>query len=728
MPALVAVLLIPVASLLPGWLITRQFGRGRLSLPLVFAALSLGLSVMGWSALLLAEFGRFSIGLLALVWTLLVIGLLAIDVWRGRTGNRPLPLPDDIGIAPSSILRLPGWAESVFLILWSVAAGWLFFRPHEYVLGAADAGVYISLGSSIAREGSILIQDETLANLDAGLFPALLRTLPPGQVAPYYLLPGYYVIGEPAGEITPQFYPLYPVWLAVASGLVSQTATDASAAIPDTVRAMLLLNGLWAMLGALAVYLIVRQFAGWEIAALALMALSITALQVWFARYPTTEVLTQYALWGGVYALGMWLGGERPGALWALLAGVSLGIVYLVRVDMLVLLPVLGLLAFWLVAGGRRTGVEPRTIAWFLIPLGLLIGHSFVHAWWQSRPYFVVHSGLGLNLLQVNWAIWVVAAIAAIAFLYLLRRAGPQFASQYDRYRDYAILALIGVTLVVAIYGWFIRPMTGQTVMRQELFSQIEVPLTDHENWRRLGWYLSPVGIWLGVAGTIVLIRRMDRRTAMALAIGSLFAVFYLWSLRANPHQVYAMRRYVPAVVPYFTIAAAAFIGWLAGRREVWAKWIAGILAALWLGGLVWSARGFVTQVDHAGLMDKVHGLNAIFAPDSVLLFNDGALIGNGDFFGTPLKFIYGHDVFAIRDAGLVPDTRLVDAIEIWHNSGRAVYWIGDPQWLAEQGMTFTDQTYVINSRRLEDTYEHKPYQILQDEWTLRVARIEPLP
>lgn len=726
MPAWGAILLIPPAGFIPGWLVVRQLTRGRLSLPLAFAALTLGLFATGWLALLLAEFGVFSAGRLALMWGVVVVGLLLLE--RRRNGReRPVTADDGrAGLGPPLLPRLPAWAEVAFLLVWLAAAAWLFFRPHETVLGAADAGVYVSLGASIAREGSIIIHDETLAGLDEALYPALLRPLP-DPVAPYYLLPGFYVDGEPPGEITPQFYPQHPVWYAVAFGLVA--ATQPAGAEPEAIRAMLLLNGLWAALGSLAVYLIVRQLAGWEIAALALVALSLTALQVWFARYSTTEVLTQYALWAGLYGLGMWLGRERHGALWALLAGVSLGVVFLMRVDMLVLLPVLGLLGLWLLAGGRRAGIERRTAAWFLVPLTLLIAHSFAHAWLQSRPYFLVHSGLGVALLLANWAIPAVAAVAGVAFVYLLWRAGPRFMAEFGRYRKYALVALMAVVLIFAVYGWFVRPVVGEPVARTELFSQETVPLTDHENWRRLGWYLSPVGVWLGVAGTLVLIRRLNRRTAVMLAVGALFAALYLWSLRANPHQIYAMRRFVPAVVPFFTVAAAVFVDRLA-RRPRWGGAVAGVLAVVWLGGLVWSARGFVSQVDHAGLTAQIHELNASFAPGAVLLFNDGVLIGSGDFFGTPLKYIYGRDVFVIRDPAQLSTSSayLVQQMEMWHNNGLAVYWIGDPAWLAEQGLAYREETHVLSSSRLESTYERKPTAILTDEWILRVAQVDLSP
>ena len=722
MPAWSVVLLLPVAALVPGWLVVRQFGRGRPSLPLAFAALSLGLAVLGWAALLLAEVGLFSMGRLALVWLLLVGALVALDLWRVKTDRRP---PSADRHPPSATRYLPlatnplPRPELAFLAVWAVAAGWLFFRPHEYVLGAADAGVYVSLGASIAHEGRIVITDETLAALDPALMPALLRPLPDDPVAAYYLLPGFYVIGAPPGEITPQFYPLHPVWLAVAYGLAEATAAPTAEAI----RAALLLNGLWAALGALAVYFTVRQFVGWQAAALALVALSLTALQVWFARYPTTEMLTQFVLWSGLCGLGHWLGGDGPGKLWALLAGVSLGLVFLVRVDMLVLLPLLALLVFWLLAGGRRAAAA-GTLGWFLVPLALLVAHSFAHAWFQSRPYFVVHSGLGLRLLQVNWAIPVVAVLAAVAFLWLLRRSEARFLAGYARYRRMALGALIGVTLIVAVYGWFVRPAIGAPVARQDFFSGGSVPLTDHENWRRLGWYLSPVGVWLGVAGTCLLIWRANRRMVMVLAVGALFAMLYLWSLQANPHQVYAMRRFVPAAVPFLTVAAAALLGWLVGLRRPWPV-VAVALAVVWLGGLAWSARGFVSQVDHRGLTAQLDALDGAFAPDSVLLFHDAVPIGAGDFFGTPLQFIYGHNAFALRDPD-PPGADLVRAVEIWHNSGRAVYWIGDPAWLDAHGYEYETNVVTLTSRRLEESYEHKPAAILDDEWVLRIARIAP--
>ncbi len=53
----------------------------------------------------------------------------------------------------------------------------------------------------------------------------------------------------------------------------------------------------------------------------------------------------------------------------------------------------------------------------------------------------------------------------------------------------------------------------------------------------------------------VMLVREANRRTAFLLLAGGFFAVVFLWRIGANPHQVYAMRRYVPQVLPFFMVA-----------------------------------------------------------------------------------------------------------------------------------------------------------------------------
>ena len=84
------------------------------------------------------------------------------DITAPLRGNS---LHDGVAVRLLGLMFDGALGPGEFIDVRAVAAAWLFFRPHEYVLGAADAGVYVSLGASIAHERSIVIEDETLACL-----------------------------------------------------------------------------------------------------------------------------------------------------------------------------------------------------------------------------------------------------------------------------------------------------------------------------------------------------------------------------------------------------------------------------------------------------------------------------------------------------------------------------------------------------------------------------------
>ncbi len=718
------ILLIILASAVFGGLIVLRFvpWQTRLSLRLIFAALTVGIVSTGWLALLLAEFGWFSAAALAGSWLVCVLILTALTwrrfrIVRDRVGDQP---SDGRGSSWRPKMSRTNWLEVVFLAGWIAAAGWLYFRPHESIMGGADAGVYVSLGAEIAQHGGFQLVDEGLAALDPSLYSVTLRPLPTNPAASSYLVPGFYVTSAEEGAVVPQFYPLHPVWQAVAFSL--------SGSIVAGVHAELLMTGLWMLLASLAIYMTARELAGWGTAVLAILALSIMALQVWFARYPTTEAMTQFLLWAGLWGLLMWLGDRQPSSLWAFLSGIALGSVFLVRIDVIIMLPIFMLLVVALWARGWR-----RSDWWFAIPFSALVVHSFVHAMLLSAPYFYEHIGYGLRILWQNWLVPLAAVLFGVIFLVVIHFFRGRFAA-LRRFRRPVLLTLIGATLLFALYGWFIRPYAADAVLRPDTYSEGLILLTNHENWLRLAWYLSPIGIWLGVMGSCLLLWRVEWKTAVLLAVGFLFTAVYLWNVRANPHQVYVMRRYVPMVAPFFIVAAAYLAGDLMKQARIkrdakpWHRMgylaLGLFLAIAWLMGLGWSARGFISQVDHKGVVAQLAEINHNLPPDSVLIFNDQSPVGLGDFWGTPLKYIFGHDVFTLRNLDGLDDRQLAESIKSWQNNGRAVVWIGDPVWLEQNDFQFQEQVWQIQSQRLESSYEHKPRVIVPEIWVLPMALI----
>ncbi|MCA9968082.1 MAG: hypothetical protein KC423_27740, partial [Anaerolineales bacterium] len=95
---------------------------------------------------------------------------------------------------------------------------------------------------------------------------------------------------------------------------------------------------------------------------------------------------------------------------------------------------------------------------------------------------------------------------------------------------------------------------------------------------------------------------------------------------------------------------------------------------------------------------------------------------GPGDTLGTPLRFLYQHDVIKLRDWAAVDEAALREAMLGWLENGRSVIWIGDPAWLQAQGFTPTLSTLDITTASLETVYDHKPQQVLPQEWHLPLA------
>ncbi len=705
---------------LTGFVTARSFlPRGaRWDPAILFAALALGIMVMGWLALVLTELGVFGPGALAAV---SVAWLVAMWV-RRRVSPERVEADDD---RPGDE-RLAAW-EWLMLAGWLVVALWLFMRPHEYVYGGADAGVYVSLGAEIAQHGGFRIVDATLAEMTPDMQAAVLRPLPNTPGASSYLLPGFYVTNAEAGELTPQFYPLHPMWQAVAFAAAGGGAAG--------VRAELLLTGVWMLLGTMAVYWTARDVGGPLVAALVLATLSLNALQVWFGRYPTSEALTQFLFWVGIWSGGRWLGDRAPARLWAFVAGVAFGSVFLVRIDTLVLLPVFAPVLVWRWASGWR-----RADAWFAVPFVALVVQSLLHGHFLSGPYFYETVGYGVFLLSRLWPLAVAGiGLGIVALWWLARHPGRLRAP--ESWRRPALGLLVVALLVYAIYGWFLRPAVSAASLRPDFFSGGEIPVTNHENWLRLGWYMTPMGIWLGVFGGCLLVWRVERRTLLLVTIGWLFTLLYLWNVSANPHHVYVMRRYVPVVVPFLTLGAAYLLGQgVVGLRSAglpWPSWAVRarpvaaaalvVVAVVWAAGIGWAARGFVSRIDHAGLAAQLDELAGRLPEGAILLFNDQSPVGQGDVWGTPLRFIHGFDAFALRRSPDDVTPALVESIKTWQNSGRAVVWVGNPEWLAQQGFVFRTEPITLSSERLESSYDHRPHAVLTEsvELTLNYLELE---
>lgn len=700
-----------------GYTLWRGLGGGsqRTHLETLFTYFTFGSIVSGWLALVLTALGQFSLPL----WLILIV-LLSSAVTLVKKYQQPTSFTPFSDRARFSLPRA-AVPEYILLVMWGITAVFLFGRPHEMIYGAADAGVYVNLSAHIAQTGSLNIVDPILRDLDPALYPAFLRTMTNAGQEVYFWSSGL-IVPDESGRILPPFYHLFPVWQAIGYAALG-------------VSGALLITGFWMWWASTAVYLTLRRLLPqeqWWLAFAGLIGLSFSALQVWFARYPTTEALTQFLFWAGLWAFIAW-GEEGEGdyaySEWrlGLLAGLAWGATFLVRIDTF-FVGVIPAVLLLILLSQRRLGKAhlPFFAALILLPLHSLIhaalftpfylqsvfGYVFLVAGQYVLPLTVL-AGVGVGVLVVLWA----RGEAWLGRLGWLVRP----------------LKVVAITLILLwwIYNWFVRPAWGEPLIYVNPWDNITVEQWNHENLVRLGWYLSPLGMGLAALGMGRLIWRLERKTWAFVLLGGLFTLLYVWNIRSNGVQVYAMRRYVPVVAPFLLSTAVLFIGWVGQAADRWRQGGAVFLTAVWLVALGLSARGFVAQVDYPGLIEETAHIAGQLPPGSVLLFNQANDIGIGDHLGVPLTLIHGHHAFVLFHLDALDEARFREAIAGWQAAGRAVYWVdipGGQAWpLGDVPLAYRF-AYSIPIRNLEGSFTHKPTAVFTAVWPSDVYEIQPIP
>jgi len=711
-----ALISLPLFFFLPGYATLAAFGafrpealqtesqKSKEDVPgLCFLSLLLSVLFTSWIALLLGEMGWLTLRNLVF----LLFGYLsAVVLYLLRARSVALP----------TVRWHPSRHTLVLVGILALAAA-LFFHPHEYLFGGADAGVYVSQGANIAVTGSLRIEDKELNELDPLLAPLLLREQPPSSTARYLRFPGFYIIDLERGLISPQFLPLHPLWIALFHRLFGLNGS-------------LYATPSWGLLGVLSVYFATRRLFDARVAGLAAFLLTITATQIWFARYPTSEALSQFLIFSAIYAFAAWVDGQRPRRLFALAAGLSLGAVFLTRIDApLLLIP--PLIFFLYLSLFRRLRAAH---AWFFLPLLFMVSHSLLHwrafSWpYVNDTYGQMLEGFGLTSTQVIWGL----SLALMGYLLLLARADRiSWLGDAVWSRRRGILgALIITVCLLALYGYFVRPALGHVESFYYWYLDARIPNYDHQNLVRLGWYLSPLGIWLAVLGaSATLWRDVSQKNLYFLAIAFLFSTLYLYRALANPHHIYVMRRYVPVVIPSFLILAAYALLLVRDSAPLrgWERYLSLALGALLILLLLRVDRHIIGHVEYQGAASQLQVLADLLPEEAIVLVPQSQAVGVGELVGTPLQYIFQREIFGFR--GTKRDIRALEKlVRDWWRKGKELFLVkGDdaPALFSDEFVLVPRKGLWIDVPALEHSYEHIPTQRLRFTLPLEIYLILP--
>ncbi len=518
--ALALVCLIVIAYL-PGAIIFRLPVAGRTqraALPAeerAFWAVLISVTLTTLIALALAAPGAYTLMRVAAIDAGLAAALVVAA--RGRLRYSPAPA------APARTAAAP-------LVL-AAAGVLLFFPSSEYVMGGKDPGTYMNEGIQIGQHGSLMIHDATLAAVPDEFRPLFL-SIDPSEVEQGLdegvRFMGFFVANRSRGEVMGQFPHAFPVWIAIGYGLDGLSGAR---------RAV----GVWAILGLLAVYFAAARLTGRVPAFIGTLLLAVNVAEVWYSRYPNSEVMQQALLFAGLLALARACqDGDR---FFAPVAAALLGTMMFARLDSLVLLAAVSAGLLLLVADGKRLGWP------FLVILGGFLAASAAYYAGPLRAY------VAIPLIQLGGARGISAVLVLLVAAGLaLRAVRRRWPASISAVQPWVPRVLAAALLAAAFYAYFLRKPVGL--------------LAEHDAYalRVFSWYVGPIGLLAAVAGLAAVVWTRFWRDPVLLTAGALVSGFFFYKIRIVPENFWQARRYLPLILPLACVmmAAGAFVAFRA--------------------------------------------------------------------------------------------------------------------------------------------------------------------
>lgn len=432
-------------------------------------------------------------------------------------------------------------AELVLLAGTFAAALVFFFPGFRYAYADKDPGVYVAQSFAIAREGNVDIRN-----------PVEAAGLPHGQEL-HQFFSGVNE-GRAPDSSTSQFYHYYPATLATADDLAGSSGVFQIAPVLAT--------------ASLALFVLAtRRAAGTAVAAIISALLVTSMMQVWQARYPSTEMLSQLLLSGALLAAVLAL--ERRWATGAFVAGLLSSAGFLVRPDgFLYILVGAGVLALVIAAGS----VDRRAVA-----LGIGLAVPLPYAFWNAYVARSLYSSINsvpssavllaacVGLLGAGWAVAAARRRAALRDkMPWLRR---DWRAEWRRWQLVVGGACtLGFAALLAVF-WFRRRLFGSSdrysAIREEWTENLNV-----DNLRTLALFVTKPGLALAVAGVAVLLLSRSKLSLYVLVLpGIALLPVYLWDARISMRLMWWARRFVPAVLPALLLLTALGLAWAMFHR-----------------------------------------------------------------------------------------------------------------------------------------------------------------
>ena len=507
---------------------------------------------------------------------------------------------------------LPPAVVGLLVVLVLVVVGSNFALRSELVIAGRDAATYANTASFLVDDG--------------GLFPTAIADPFVGEELDFSA-PGFVVRDD--GTFWQQFLHSISTVYAFFGELFGKSAIFG-------------VNAFVSGVAVLAVFAMARRLVPPWWALLAAIATAGTLPFAYYSRGTFSEMATLLLAVGGLWAAHIALS-EQPAV--AVGSGLLLGAATMIRVDAWTLGVAIGALlvtSVWL-AEDDAADTARRIFNGFAVTaaLGLIDLALF------SEPYLVNVGRLLLYLVVATVGLRTVAPLFAAA---PARRA----MEAVGRHRQIAA-TVVTVGIVAATgYLWFVRPlrppiMSAGAYGLEPLQLRDGLPIeprsySEQSVWW-LVWYLGIPVVGAAIAGVVVAARRSQAPGTAALRFVLLAFVVptagYLVRPSINPDHIWAIRRFLPIVIPGLVILAVAVAAGTASRVEgrTRRRFVAAGLIAIGLIPIALTSAPLIDDADRPGLEAQWKAVCASLGDaESVLVVNDDPELPLSWQIGPPLR------------------------------------------------------------------------------------------
>jgi hypothetical protein len=244
--------------------------------------------------------------------------------------------------------------------------------------------------------------------------------------------------------------------------------------------------------------------------------------------------------------------------------------------------------------------------------------------------------------------------------------------------------AVCTTAVLLTLYAYFLRPQLSAWAGGD---GNIGPPLA-HRGWLlalgfhrlaahdaqslvRLGWFVTWAVLALAVAGFVLVVRRWERRWLLPMLVAGTYSVFYFYKIRIYNDYFFALRRFMPVIVPWVLALAAVALAFLWRRGNAGRVASAALLAAI-AGLFLRDTLPLARYRDWKGSVRFVDDLARRFGPADVVIFEQPRSV---HLLSLPLWAVHG--VNALELARFNPDpARLSHLVEAWRGQYRNIYFV----------------------------------------------------